>query len=129
MFSYDDKKADAKKFIQIYEGSKSSQKFVKEFEASELVVFEESSTEQSYTSIVTRSIQGDLAEVIRTILQASEAASVGITLVDKNVRDDESASWQGQVILRVEVGGASVVIISASYYGVLAELLEWLATV
>lgn len=119
-------KDDGRKFVELYEGSKTAQKFVTDFENTQFITYEERLTEQHSTTIDIRDVQGELADVIRALLKVSEATPVTVTMTEKGTRENER--WRIEMTFNVEAGEANQVFTGASYYGALAYFVEWLET-
>lgn len=118
--------ADTKNFINIYETSKTAQGYVNDFEAGELVAYDESLILHSSNVVVTRSVEGQLAAATRATLNTAETTPVIMTMTDNRVWDEDNEVWQSEATLCVEVCGTSKVLTGASYWGVLVALMQWL---
>lgn len=114
--------------------STDAQKFVKEFEASEIISesYKENPKERFAVTTDTHSIHGEFADVVRTLLSVSDSTPVTITKTSKTAWEDENEeteeTGQDELTLRVEAGEANQVFTGSSYYAVIGELVEWLAT-
>lgn len=111
------------------------QKFVRQFENSEVVStsYDDNITAGWATLTNKLSIEGEFAEIVRSLLNETETSPVFITYTTNDRIDTEEdsemeSSQASEVTFRIESGDKTKVITNTSYYGCVGEMLEWLAS-